>query len=132
MSPTSIKTPGTRIKTSVRRKLKEETQEEKQVVIHCHFVCNNPYGMYIRIWPTTYLLAKDVQHRSDLVHAENIPFAPEWIAVAPGTSSQFTLIFTGLPKDCQRFDMVEIIPQEGGFFVANIERNELDVYDVQV
>ena len=30
------------------------------------------------------------------------------------------------------FDLAEIIPQEGGFFVANIERNELDVYEVEM
>ena len=88
--------------------------------------------MYIRIWPSTYLIGKDVSHRSDLVHAENIPLAPEWAAVPPGTSSQFTLVFTGLPKECQLFDLAEVIPQEGGFFVADIERNEVDVYEVEM
>jgi hypothetical protein len=122
----------TRIKTSTRKKIKEQTQEEKQVIVHCHYTCTNPYGMYIRIWPSTYLIAKDVRHRSELVHAENIPFAPEWTAVPPGTSSQFTLVFTGLPKDCQHFDLVEVIPQEGGFYVADIERNEMDVYEVEM
>ncbi len=125
-------TPDTRIRSSTRKKLKAETQEEKQVIVHCHYTCTNPYGMYIRIWPSTYLISKDVQHKSDLVHAENIPLAPDWMAVPPGARSQFTLIFTGLPKDCQRFDLAEIIPQEGGFFVPNIERNELDVYEVEM
>ena len=31
-----------------------------------------------------------------------------------------------------RFDLAEIIPQEGGFFVADIARNEMDVYEVQM
>ena len=93
-------TPDTRIRSSTRKKLKEETQEEKKVIVHCHYTCTNPYGMYIRIWPSTYLISKDVQHKSDLVHAENIPLAPDWMAVLPGTKSQFTLIFTSLPKDC--------------------------------
>ncbi len=132
MSPTTHSTTGTRIKPSTRKKLKEQVQEEKQVIVHCHYSCTNPYGMYIRIWPSTYLIARDVQHRSELVHAENIPLAPEWMPVAPGTKSQFTLIFSGLPKDCQRFDLAEIIPQEGGFFVADIERNNLDVYEVEM
>ncbi len=132
MSPTTHSTTGTRIKPSTRKKLKEQVQEEKQVIVHCHYSCTNPYGMYIRIWPSTYLIARDVQHRSELVHAENIPLAPEWMAVAPGTKSQFTLIFSGLPKDCQRFDLAEIIPQEGGFFVADIARNEMDVYEVEM
>ncbi|MBK9105761.1 MAG: hypothetical protein IPL92_14630 [Saprospiraceae bacterium] len=125
-------TPGTRIRSSTRKKLREQTQEEKQVIVHCHYTCTNPYGMYIRIWPSTYLIARDVAHRSELVHAENIPLAPDWMAVPPGAKSQFTLIFSGLPKDCQRFDLAEIIPQEGGFFVADIERNEMDVYEVEM
>ena len=125
-------TPGTRIRSSTRKKLKEQTQEEKQVIVHCHYTCTNPYGMYIRIWPSTYLIARDVAHRSELVHAENIPLAPDWMAVPPGAKSQFTLIFSGLPKDCQRFDLAEIIPQEGGFFVADIERNDMDVYEVEM
>ena len=132
MSPTPHKSPVTLTKTSTRKKTREQVEEEKQVIVHCHYTCTNPYGMYIRIWPSTFLIAKDVQHRSDLVHAENIPLAPEWTGVPPGASSQFTLVFTGLPKDCQLFDLVEIIPQEGGFFVANIERNELDVYEVKM
>ena len=132
MTVSTHTTTDTRIKSSTRKKLKEETQEEKQVIVHCHYTCTNPYGMYIRIWPSTYLISKDVQHKSDLVHAENIPLAPDWMAVPPGARSQFTLIFTALPKDCQRFDLAEIIPQEGGFFVPNIERNELDVYEVEM
>ena len=132
MTVSTHTTTDTRIKSSTRKKLKAQTQEEKQVIVHCHYTCTNPYGMYIRIWPSTYLISKDVKHKSDLVHAENIPLAPDWMAVPPGTKSQFTLIFTGLPKDCQRFDLAEIIPQEGGFFVPNIERNELDVYEVEM
>jgi hypothetical protein len=120
------------IKTITRDKTRELVSTEKQVIVHCHYTCTNPYGMYIRIWPTTYLIARDLQHRSELIHAENIPLAPEWMAVAPGTKSQFTLIFSGLPKGCERFDLAEIIPQEGGFFVAGIERNDMDVYEVEM
>jgi hypothetical protein len=130
--PSSVTNPTIRVRPSIRKKLKEQVQEEKQVIVHCHYACTNPYGMYIRIWPSTYLIARDVAHRSELVHAENIPLAPDWMAVPPGARSQFTLIFSGLPKDCQRFDLAEIIPQEGGFFVADIQRNEMDVYEVEM
>ena len=44
----------------------------------------------------------------------------------------FTLVFTGLPKDCERFDLKEEIPEEGGFFVSDIRRNGTDVYSVKV
>jgi len=112
--------------------VKTVVQEEKQVIIHCRYNCSNPYGMHIRIWPSTYLIAKDIAHKSELVHAENIPMAPSWMVVPQGASNQFSLIFSGLPKGCQKFDLVEIIPQEGGFFVSNIERNEVDVYTVEI
>ena len=82
--------------------------------------------------PTTFLIARDVKHRSELVHAENIPLYPVWKSVAPGTTDQFTLIFTGLPSSCTVFDLVEEIPQVGGFFVGNIPRNSLDVYEVRL
>jgi hypothetical protein len=128
----TIKSPDIQIESSTGKKVKEKVAEEKQVTVHCHYTCTNPYGMYIRIWPTTFLVSKDSDHKSTLVHAENIPYAPGWLAVPPGAKSQFTLIFTGLPKSCQRFDLVEEIPQEGGFFVGGIERNEMDVYEVKL
>ncbi len=132
MSVSPVRTPVTRMRRSVKKQLREETREEKQVTIHCHYTCTNPYGMYIRIWPTTYLIAHDIQHRSDLLHVENIPVFPIWLAVPPGVRRQFTLIFSGLPKSCNRFDLKEEIPQSGGFFVGDIVRSETDVYHVEI
>jgi len=128
----ALSSPTPKTKTDVAVQEKVLPEEEKQVIVHCHYTCTNPWGMYIRIWPTTYLVAKDIKHRSSLVHAENIPYYPAWKAVEPGASSQFTLVFTGLPSDCARFDLVEEIPQEGGFYVGDIARNEMDVYEVNV
>ncbi|MPN29566.1 hypothetical protein SDC9_177019 [bioreactor metagenome] len=42
----------------------------------------------------------------------------------------FTLVFSGLPDECTTFDLIEEIPEEGGFFVPNIKRNGTDVYRV--
>ena len=132
MSHSTFQHPITLKKPTAKRMVKEVVQEEKQVIIHCRYTCSNPFGMNIRIWPSTYLVAKNIAHKSELVHAENIPFAPEWKIVEPGESNQFSLIFTGLPKDCQRFDLIEVIPQAGGFFVSDIERNDLDIYTVEI
>jgi len=44
----------------------------------------------------------------------------------------FTLIFQGLSKGCQLFDLVEEIPQEGGFAVRGLLRNSSDVYQVHL
>ena len=44
----------------------------------------------------------------------------------------FTLVFSGLPKECESFDLKEEIPEEGGFFVKNIRRNNSDVYRIKI
>lgn len=114
-----------------KKKTREETTKEKQVIIHCVFTSSHG-DMGIRIWPSTFLIAKDISHRSELVLAENIPLAPEWLNVPSGSCLNFTLIFSGLPDECRVFDLVEEIPQPGGFLVSNIERNGTDVYAINM
>ena len=125
-------TPIRESKTTSREKTQVVVQEEKQVIVHCRYTCTNLYGMCIRIWPTTYLVARDAQHTSELVHAENIPMAPEWMPVGHGETARFTLIFTGLPGACRKFDLREIVSQDGGFYVPGIPRNEMDVYNIEI
>ena len=121
--------PAGVIKTRSSIEVKTLPEKEHQVIIHCIHTAGAD-GMYIRIWPTTFLIAKGVQHRSELVLAENIPMAPEWMNVPPGSTVQFSLIFTGLPKSCLFFDLVEEIPEPGAFLFPNIQRNESDVYTI--
>jgi hypothetical protein len=87
-------------------KLKDEilsqVHEEKAVIVHCSY------------------------------NAENISIAPEWTYVPEGKSYRFTLIFAPLPKSCEFFDLLEDIPQAGGFFIQNIKRNKSDVYHVKI
>jgi hypothetical protein len=42
------------------------------------------------------------------------------------------LIFAGLSKAVKVFDLVEEIPQPGGFVIKNIRRNETDVYHIDI
>ncbi len=88
--------------------------------------------MLIRVWRTTYLIDRASGSRSELVHAENISFAPQWTMIPGKTNFSFLLIFSALPKDCKIFDLVEDIPQANGFFVSGIGRNQQDVYHVQI
>ncbi len=86
---------------------------------------------YIRIWPSTYLYDHTSDHKSDLVHAEKISYYPEWTMTDSG-EAYFSLVFSGLPKSCTVFDLIEHCTNEGGAFkVLNIPRNESDVYYVQ-
>lgn len=108
-----------------------QTLEDSYVYVHCYF--KNAYkDMLIRIWRTTFLIDKGSSHRSALVHAENISFAPVWTQIPDNKTYTFLLIFSGLPKSCLSFDLVEDIPQPGGFFIQDIQRNQTDVYHIDI
>jgi hypothetical protein len=105
--------------------------EDSYIYVHCYY--NNPHqDMLIRVWRTTYLVDKASGSRSKLIHGENISFAPMWTRIPDKTMYSFLLIFEALPKSCQNFDLVEEIPQPGGFEVRNVSRNDSDVYHLDI
>lgn len=108
-----------------------ETLNDGYVYVHCHFQ-NEWQDALIRIWKTTFLIDNGSGTRSALIHAENISFAPVWTMIPDQRMHTFLLIFEALPKSCMLFDLVEEIPQPGGFHVANIHRNERDVYHIDM
>jgi hypothetical protein len=105
--------------------------DDSYVYVHCHFR-NKWENMLIRIWKTTFLIDSLSGTRSQLVHAENISLAPIWTQIPNGSTYSFLLIFSGLPKSCKRFDLVEEISEPGGFHIKDISRNESDVYHIEV
>lgn len=105
--------------------------DDSYVYIHCHFK-NTIDEMLIRIWRTTFLIGKEDVTRSQLIHAENISYAPQWTIIPGKATFTFLLIFGGLSKSCRVFDLVEEIAQPGGFHVVNIKRNETDVYHIDI
>jgi len=105
----------------------EKIKEESQVTIHFKYT-GSMWGNKIRIWKSTFLHAKGSSHRSSLIHVENISVHPTWTHVSAGETINFTLIFSGLPKDCEYFDLIEDIPEPGGFIINDIKRNNSDVY----
>lgn len=112
--------------------LQTKVEEEKQVIVHCCFPASPFLGNLIRIWHSTYLFDNQSEHKSRLIHTENISIYPNWTPVPFMQDFWFTLIFSGLPRDCKSFDLKEVIPEEGGFFVESIKRNSLDVYRVKI
>lgn len=120
------------IAPEILEQLATKSMEEKQVIVHCMLPASPFEGNLARIWPTTFLVDEQNNHRSQLVHAENISMFPVWTEMPPGKDFWFTLIFSGLPADCKQFDLMEIIPQPGGFHVRNIARNKSDVYRVKL
>lgn len=123
--------PEEKIEKASRYKLLNQVREESQVVIHCSFTATY-YSDRIRIWKSTFLYPKDARRKSKMVHHENITLYPTWMQVENGKTVVFTLIFTGLPKHCKSFDMIERIPEPGGFEVRNIPRNNSDVYHIDL
>jgi hypothetical protein len=107
---------------------KELVEEQGIVVVHCRY----SGGGLIRVWRSTFLLDHSSNHRSKLLHAENISLYPVWTPIEGNSGLNFTLYFEALPKGCTKFDLHEIIPQSGGFFVEGITRNDLDVYRVEI
>ena len=112
--------------------LQTEVQEEKQVIVHCCYPATFYVGNLIRIWQSTFLIDERLHHKSHLIHQENISLFPYWTPVPAMKDFWFTLIFSGLPKECRSFDLREEIPEEGGFLVKNIKRNATDVYRVKI
>ncbi|MEI6020525.1 MAG: hypothetical protein WCR21_05295 [Bacteroidota bacterium] len=105
------------------QEVKTLQSEERQTIVHCMI----PMGFAYRIWPSTFLIERESKRRAKLVTAFNISFAPIW---THNDGKGFTLIFEGLSKNCEFFDLKEIIPEEGGFEVLGIKRNNSDVYQV--
>jgi hypothetical protein len=122
-----IKIPKAKIATE----LKMLPEEEAQVVVHGYYKATTDLPEFIRIWKTTFLIPHDQYHKSRLLHFENISLFPQWTLVPTGAEYRFTLIFSGLPKGCKVFDLIEEIPQSGGFEIRDIKRNKTDVYHVK-
>lgn len=110
--------------TELETEIKTLESEERQTIVHCS--CGDDYAF--RIWPSTYLIEQATGKRAKLITAFNISFAPQWTL---NDGKGFTLIFEGLSKGCAAFDLKEIIPQDGGFEIKNIQRNDMDVYQVR-
>lgn len=119
------------IGTEVLTSIDPNSLTDSYVYVHCHF--QNEYDeMFIRVWRSTFLIDRSSGSRAQLVHAENISYAPQWTFIPGKQLYTFLLIFSALPKDCRVFDLVEDIPQAGGFHVTGIARNEQDVYHVTI
>jgi hypothetical protein len=102
---------------------------DSYVYVHCYFQ-NEWKDALVRIWKTTFLVDEGSGFRSGLIHAENISLAPLWTLIPDNVTYSFLLIFEALPESCTQFDLVEEIPQPGGFHVTNIQRNHKDVYHI--
>ena len=130
----SIKNP-TKATPKIDEELKFDVQHiedvEQQVIVHCKYAASSD-GDMIRIWKSTFLYARDSSHKSALINTQKISIYPNWTFIEGNKAFYFTLIFSGLPSSCKSFDLIENIPEPGGFFIENISRNNVDVYNVDI
>lgn len=129
-----IEKPKVEIAEALLKQLATQAEEQGQVILHFLYqVQIFSFGNKIRIWPSSFLYDLHSDHRSELVHVENISIYPEWLELMPGQHHFFTLIFSGLPKSCTLFDFVEHCDGgPGAFEVRNIKRNNSDVYYIRI
>jgi hypothetical protein len=113
------------IETVEQTEVKTLESEERQTIVHCNITGEGSEAY--RIWSSTYLIEHGSDRRAKLITAFNISFAPQWTL---NDGKGFTLVFEGLSKNCTSFDLKEIIPQDGGFEISGIKRNNMDVYQV--
>ncbi|WP_237563177.1 hypothetical protein [Algoriphagus kandeliae] len=124
--------PKIELDSEFKQMAEEYAIQEQQVIVHCRFYPSIFYSPRLRIWPSTFLRPKGSSKPSKLLQAFNISFYPDWKEIHPHNPHDFTLIFEGLPKDCLVFDLIEEIPEPGGFCVRDIKRNHSDVYHIRV
>jgi hypothetical protein len=117
------------IKAPVKNELLPEVQLDGQVTVHCS-ILGSFLSDRIRIWESTYLFPKESGHKSELASVHNITLYPHWTKLQWNERHYFTLVFTGLPRDCKEFDLVEVVSAGIPFQYRNIQRNETDVYRI--
>jgi hypothetical protein len=134
-SKVTIKEPLRKIKPELDSELlasiDPQSLTDSYVYVHCYFQ-NEWKDALVRIWKTTFLVDQATGLKSGLIHAENISIAPLWTIIPDKITHNFLLVFGALPKGCSQFDLIEEIPQPGGFCVKNIQRNRHDVYHVDI
>jgi hypothetical protein len=107
-----------------------QVEEDRTTIVHCRIY--SPFPTLARIWKSTFLVEEE-GHRVPLIKAFNISMAPDWTwFISEDGYVNFTLLFEGLSKGCQFFQLVEDINEPGGFYSGKIERNKTDVYQVDL
>ena len=108
--------------TTVRTKKRQDHEDKGQVTIHMR----TRWGGGVRIWSSIKLLCRTTGTEAKFIHAVGLSPFPTWTRVEPG--GKYTLLIEALPSNCRAFDIIEDIPQPGGFVVEDIVRNGKDVY----
>lgn len=107
-------------------------EEQGQVIVHClHYGCSSECGRTIKceiaLSPDVQLLPNGDADASKLIQSHNIGLPPTR-NFKKSYCTKFTLVFSGLPKDCIEFDFFDPFQAWGGWHVKKIERNKTYIY----
>ncbi|SRX73357.1 hypothetical protein [Aequorivita antarctica] len=128
---TTIKQPEIEIAKELKELIATQTETESQVIVHINCY-SGMYPTQVRIWNNVFLLCKDTGAKSKLLFSDNIAVYPQWTELKAYKDLDFTLVFENLPKECRKFDLIEQIPETGGFFFKDIQRNNSNVYSLEM
>jgi hypothetical protein len=131
MAQDTITTTEVVIDEEIRKELFSNIDEEKQIIVNCIINGGND-GTAARIWKSTYLVDNVSKQRSVLLHTIGVSHYPNWTRIPPKSTLRFSLIFSALPQSTKVFDLVEQIPESGGFYFSGLRRNDADVYQVDL
>ncbi|MEI8075976.1 MAG: hypothetical protein WCH78_14595 [Bacteroidota bacterium] len=125
-----------KIDNATKIKLLEVAQENGQVIMHCkHYGCSSECGRTefceLILHPDIELIPTNGSKPAELLHAYNINLAPAK-NFKKSYSTQFTLVFSTLPKHCTEFDFIEPDVTGNGWVSKNIKRNKSDVYKLHI
>jgi len=113
-------------------------EEEAYTRIHCTNIRPPKFDRHwhVHIHTTTYLINTKTEEKLFLLHAVNIPVAPEWYFFKSRSEIlHFVLIFPQLPKDWEVFNLVEKSCGNCsciGFKNSEIKRNNAGIYSIKV
>lgn len=119
--------PKIEIARELKEQMRTQVESETQVIVHIKHYSGHTVSL-LRIWNNTYLQCKATKMKRKLLFSYNIASFPGYSPVDPYSSLDFTLVFENLLKECTRFDLIEDIPEKGGFHFKNIQRNNSNVY----
>lgn len=117
-------------KVEVDPQLLTGIEEKGFTIVHCDY-CNGRYA-WATIHATTYLLDPLTSEKVQLLHALNIPVAPQkHYFDRQNEQLNFTLIFPKLPPNWDVFNLVEVAGALS-FHVPGIPKNNAGVYRVKI
>ena len=115
---------------SNRSEIEVDIRERNLIVVHCYI--ENCEKIGISLTDATSLWDPILGDYRKIVYSDGIDIAPAIQIIPESKRTEFVLYFNPLPKECNRFWLIESIPVGMTFVVYDITRNHADEYWAEV